>query len=96
MEIKIKTGFFEIQTFDLSLDTDKIVLQSKERIIEIPYNKLKDFIINKEKGKNAKLEIVTDRENFVGIFVDNKDAEILVENLSTQIGKNVQINFKNN
>lgn len=93
-EIKVKTGFFEIQKFDLSLDNENIVLRSGKKLIEIPYNNINDLIISKGKNKSARLEIVTDKEVIYGVFTYDKDAEILEKNFKNHIYKNIQINLK--
>jgi len=94
MEIKVQTGFFEIQRFDLLLGNENIALHSGKKLINIPYNKVNNLIISKEKNRSAKLEIVTDREVIDGVFTHEEDAEIFEKNFKNHIYKNIQINIK--
>lgn len=93
-EIKVKTGFFEIQSFNLTLGTEKMVLCSDVKNVIIPYDKLQKIIIAKKKDKSTKLEIITETDIIEGIFTDDRDSDILEDFFKNIVYKHIQINFK--
>jgi len=91
----VKTGFFEIQSFDLSLGTEKLVLCSDDKNVIIPYDKLQKIIIDKKKDKNTRLEIISETDIIEGIFTNDMDPATLEDFFKNIVDKSIQINFKN-
>lgn len=91
----MKTGFFEIQSFDLSLGTEKLVLCSDDKNVIIPYDKLQKIIIDKKKDKNTRLEIISEMDIIEGIFTNDMDPVTLEDFFKNIVDKSIQINFKN-
>ncbi len=91
----MKTGFFEIQSFDLSLGTEKLVLCSDDKNVIIPYDKLQKIIIDKKKDKNTRLEIISETDIIEGIFTNDMDPATLEDFFKNIVDKSIQINFKN-
>ena len=95
MDIRIKTGFFKSEVFNVSFTENEILFAGEGENISIAYNKICDVTVN-EIGKTASLIIACENESIETVLNTKEEAESFVKEVQAKLNMplKLSVDFK--
>lgn len=93
MKVKIKTGFWEMQEYELSIGENEIFLFSGGAQWRIPFPDLVSFSLAGPSDAPDRFTMETKDGSYDGRFANAKDAKEAVNQLSKHRGLKIEINL---
>lgn len=89
-KIKLRTGFFKTQPYDLTIGQGQIILTPQEnhangRLV-INEEDLKSICITRRNGSAGELEIITESNIYIASLIDQTYQEVLSNVLTNEFG----------
>lgn len=91
MRVKIKTGFWEVREYELSVGESEILLCSGDREWRIPFSGLARFALTGPSDAPDRFTMETNEGSYDGRFADAKDAREAMNQLSKHDGQKLDI-----
>ena len=96
MEVKVKTGLLEMQTFTANIESGVLSFQSQRNNIRIPLAELTRLYIAGASEDANSFIIEAGGRKYEGRFLNTADGESLLEQLRERIGHQPEIKRKQN
>ena len=96
MEVKLKTGLLEMQTFAVKVEPETLVFQSEQNTIHIPLAELMRIYIAGPAEAENRFTIETANREYEGQFLNPGEGNTLLEQLRERIGYQPEIERKQN
>lgn len=94
MQIKLITGMFQMDTGDIFVSDDSLVLSTPDGERRILLDNIETISITRHAERNVRLEINLEHEVIEGVFIRKSDADDFANSLKERKGSVLQINFQ--
>lgn len=94
MKINLITGMFKMESGDISVTDDAVVISTSENNRSIRLTDIENISVTRHAGRKIRLEINLKNEVIEGIFTKKSDADEFANSLKDSMGSVLQINFQ--
>lgn len=95
-EFRMKIGFFETKTYDLSIRKGKLILSPRESddgLITMQEENILSITLKKSQ-RSLEVEIQTDEKIYYGLLDNNKDYEKFINEMKENINKKILCEYE--
>ena len=96
MKVKVKTGFWEVREYSLSVEDAGLQFCSNEDTWSIPFSELTRFSLTGASESPDRFTMETGSQCYDGRFLNAGDGREFVDQLSKRSGQIVEINLTQN
>lgn len=93
MKVKIKTGFWEVREYSLTVEETELLFRSDDDERHIPFSELVRFSLAGPSQSPDRFTMETKSQSYDGRFTSSEDAKEMVNQLSSRSGQKVEINL---